>query len=163
MHGFGASLREFVRFARPWERVVLGVALFVIGAVTSFYFLSALGVVIAGVTIMGALRRRREAAAGAGSTGVSETDESRSRSASRSAQRRVQLSGRVGDVLSRSTRAANLLNLVQTESRCFIRHSYWLLTRTNSPERHSMYWSLRTSSPTQYLGAWLVGFPLQLA
>ena len=59
MHGLGASLREFVRFARPRDRVLLGVALFVVGALVNFYFLAALGVVLAGVTIVGAVRRRR--------------------------------------------------------------------------------------------------------
>jgi len=60
VHGLGAPLRQFLRFTRPWERVVLGVVLFVFGAVVNFYFLSAVGVVIAGVTILGAVRRRRE-------------------------------------------------------------------------------------------------------
>ena len=72
MHGLGAPLRQFLRFTRPWERVLLGVVLFVVGALTTFYFLSALGVVIAGITIVGSLRRRREATAGAGRMGINE-------------------------------------------------------------------------------------------
>lgn len=75
MHGLGASLREFVRFARPRDRILLGVALFVFGAVTNFYFLAAVGVVLAGVTIVGVVRRRREAGVvGAGGEAETETD-----------------------------------------------------------------------------------------
>jgi hypothetical protein len=71
VHGLGAPLRQFVRFARPWERVLLGIVLFVGGALLQSYVIAALGVVIVGVTIMGVLRRRREAMAG---TGVSEKE-----------------------------------------------------------------------------------------
>ncbi len=75
MHGLGASLREFVRFARPRDRILLGVAMFVVGALVNFYFLSAVGVVLAGVTILGAVRRRREAGVvGAGGEAETETD-----------------------------------------------------------------------------------------
>jgi hypothetical protein len=59
VHGLVAPLRQFLRFTRTWERVLLGVVLFVIGAVLNFNVVSALGVVIIGVTILGAVRRRR--------------------------------------------------------------------------------------------------------
>jgi hypothetical protein len=74
VHGLGPSLRQFVRFTRPWERVVLGLVLLVVGAVTNFYFLSAVGVVLAGVTILGVRRRRRDGVAGANPSAVSEKD-----------------------------------------------------------------------------------------
>jgi hypothetical protein len=66
VHGLGASLRQMLTFARPWQRVVLGVALFVVATVLRSYFLAALGLVIAGVAVLGAVRARR------GVPGVSE-------------------------------------------------------------------------------------------
>lgn len=62
MHGLGASLRQMLRFARPWERVVLGVVLFVVATVLRSYVLAALGAVIVGVTVLGVVRTRRRAA-----------------------------------------------------------------------------------------------------
>lgn len=59
MHGLGASLRQMLRFARPWERVVLGVVLFVVATLLRSYVLAALGVVIVGVTVVSAARTRR--------------------------------------------------------------------------------------------------------
>ena len=69
MHGLGASLRQMLRFARPWQRIVLGVALFVVATLLQSYVLAALGAVIVGVTVMGVVRARR------GVTGGSEPGE----------------------------------------------------------------------------------------
>jgi len=68
MHGLGASLRQILRFARPWERIALGVVIFVVATSLGSYVLAALGVVIVGVTVLGLVRARR------GVTGVSEAD-----------------------------------------------------------------------------------------
>ena len=48
-------MRQFLRFTRPWERVLLGVVLFVVGAELKLNIVPALGVVIVGVTILGAV------------------------------------------------------------------------------------------------------------
>jgi hypothetical protein len=61
VHGLGAALRQVLMFAKPWQRVLLGVAIAVGGALLESYVLSGLGVVIVGFVILGALRRRREA------------------------------------------------------------------------------------------------------
>ena len=61
MHGLGASLRQMLRFARPWERLVLGVVLFVVATSLGAYVLAALGAVIVGVTVLGVVRTRRGA------------------------------------------------------------------------------------------------------
>ena len=75
MHGLRAPLRQFLRFTRPWERVLLGVVLFVVGAELNLDIVAALGVVIVGVTILGAVRRRRwTGAVGAGGETGSATE-----------------------------------------------------------------------------------------
>lgn len=77
MHGPGASLRQMLRFARPWERVVLGLVIVAVATPLGSYFLAALGLVIVGVTVLGMVRTRR------GGAGVSEVKaESESESAS---------------------------------------------------------------------------------
>ena len=70
MGGIGASLRQMLTFARPWERVVLGVVLFAVATSLGSYVLAALGLVIVGVTVLGMVRARKEAGAG---TGASDT------------------------------------------------------------------------------------------
>ena len=59
MHGILAPLRQFVRFAKPWERVVLGVALTVVGLFTGFYIASAIGIVLVVLTIAAWVKGRR--------------------------------------------------------------------------------------------------------
>jgi hypothetical protein len=59
MHGIFAPLRQFVRFAKPWERIVLGVALTVVGILTGFYIASAIGIVLLGLTIAAWVKGRR--------------------------------------------------------------------------------------------------------
>jgi hypothetical protein len=73
--GFRASLRQMLRFTRPWERVLLGVVIFVGALLIRSYSLAALGVVIVGVTVLGVVRARR---AGADVSGAETETESES-------------------------------------------------------------------------------------
>ncbi len=78
MHGLGAALRQVLMFAKPWQRVLLGVAIAVGGALLESYVLAAVGVVIVGFVILGALRRRREAGVvqtGTGTDSEADVDE----------------------------------------------------------------------------------------
>jgi uncharacterized membrane protein YphA (DoxX/SURF4 family) len=68
MHGLGAALRQFLHFAKPWQRVALGLVLTLIGAFTGLYALSAVGIVLVAMPVVGWFRRR------SGSAG--ESDES---------------------------------------------------------------------------------------
>ncbi len=66
MGGIGSSVRQMLKFARPWERVLLGVVLFVVATALQSYVLAALGLVIVGVTVLGVVRARRGTTAGTG-------------------------------------------------------------------------------------------------
>ncbi|MHB1510177.1 MAG: hypothetical protein ACYCST_11750 [Acidimicrobiales bacterium] len=56
MHG---PPRQLLLYAKPWQRVVLGVALLAIGLVTGATILPALGAFLVVVTVFGEVRRRR--------------------------------------------------------------------------------------------------------
>ncbi len=57
--GSHASLRQFFRFARPWQRALLGVVVALFGVLIQSGAVSALGVVIVGLAIIGAFRGRQ--------------------------------------------------------------------------------------------------------
>jgi hypothetical protein len=53
------SLRPFLTMAKPWQRVALGLVLAVVGALLGSYVISAIGVVLVGLVVMGWYRRWR--------------------------------------------------------------------------------------------------------
>ena len=59
MHGIFAPLRQFVRFAKPWQRILLGAILTVVGLFTGLYVVTAIGVVLVVLPIAAWLKRRR--------------------------------------------------------------------------------------------------------
>ena len=59
MHGIFAPLRQFVRFAKPWQRILLGVVLTVVGLFTGLYVVTAIGVVLVVLPIAAWLKGRR--------------------------------------------------------------------------------------------------------
>jgi hypothetical protein len=52
-------LRQFLTMAKPWQRVVVGVVLAVVGALLRSYVVSAIGVVLVGLVVLGWYRRWR--------------------------------------------------------------------------------------------------------
>jgi hypothetical protein len=52
-------LRQFFTMAKPWQRVVVGVVLTVVGALLGAYIISAIGIVLVGLVILGWFRRWR--------------------------------------------------------------------------------------------------------
>jgi uncharacterized membrane protein len=60
MHGILAPLRQFVRFAKPWQRIALGVVLTVVGLFTGLYVVTAIGVVLVVLPIAAWVKRRRD-------------------------------------------------------------------------------------------------------
>jgi uncharacterized membrane protein HdeD (DUF308 family) len=60
MHGILAPLRQFVRFAKPWQRILAGAILAVIGLFTGLYVVTAVGVVLVVLPIAAWVRGRRE-------------------------------------------------------------------------------------------------------
>ncbi len=70
MHGMMAPLREFLRLAKPWQRVVAGAALTVVGSLTGLYVVAAIGIVLVVLPIAGWFRGRR------GSPALERTDAS---------------------------------------------------------------------------------------
>jgi hypothetical protein len=59
VHGIMGSLRQFLRLAKPWERVVAGVVLAVVGALLEIYIVSAIGVVLVILVVAGWFRSLR--------------------------------------------------------------------------------------------------------
>jgi uncharacterized membrane protein len=59
MHGIFAPLRQFMRFARPWQRILLGAILTLVGLFTGLYVVTAIGVVLVVLPIAAWLKRRR--------------------------------------------------------------------------------------------------------
>jgi hypothetical protein len=59
MHGIFAPLRQFVRFAKPWQRILLGVVLTVVGLFTGLYVVTAIGVVLVVLPTAAWLKGRR--------------------------------------------------------------------------------------------------------
>jgi uncharacterized membrane protein HdeD (DUF308 family) len=59
MHGIFAPLRQFVRFAKPWQRILLGVVLTLVGLFTGLYVVTAIGVVLVVLPIAAWLKGRR--------------------------------------------------------------------------------------------------------
>jgi hypothetical protein len=60
MHGILAPLRQFVRFAKPWQRIALGVVLTVVGLFTGLYVVTAIGVVLVVLPIAAWVKGRRD-------------------------------------------------------------------------------------------------------
>jgi hypothetical protein len=58
VHGITGPLRQFLTLAKPWQRVVAGVVLAVVGALVGIYIVSAIGVVLVILVVAGWLRRR---------------------------------------------------------------------------------------------------------
>lgn len=69
VHGIMGPLRQFLTMARPWERVVVGVVLAVVGALLGIYIVSAIGVVLVLLVIVGWSRSLR----GRGASGPADT------------------------------------------------------------------------------------------
>lgn len=59
MQGIRDALRQFLRLAKPWERVVAGVVLAVVGALLGIYIVSAIGVVLVILVVAAWFRSRR--------------------------------------------------------------------------------------------------------
>jgi hypothetical protein len=59
MHGIFAPLRQFMRFAKPWQRILLGGILTVVGLFTGLYVVTAIGVVLVVLPVAAWLKRRR--------------------------------------------------------------------------------------------------------
>lgn len=59
VHGIMRPLRQFLTLAKPWQRVVAGVVLAVVGALLGIYIVSAIGVVLVILVVAGWFRRRR--------------------------------------------------------------------------------------------------------
>ncbi len=59
MHGIFAPLRQFVRFAKPWQRILLGVVLTVVGLFTGLYVVTAIGIVLVVLPIAAWVKGRR--------------------------------------------------------------------------------------------------------
>jgi O-antigen/teichoic acid export membrane protein len=60
--------------AKPWQRVVVGVALAVVGALLGIYIVSAIGAVLVILVVLGWFRRRRGPGASEPSDGVVPAD-----------------------------------------------------------------------------------------
>lgn len=59
MHGIFAPLRQFVRFAKPWQRILLGAILTVVGLFTGLYVVTAIGLVLVVLPIAASVKERR--------------------------------------------------------------------------------------------------------
>jgi uncharacterized membrane protein len=59
MHGIFAPLRQFMRFAKPWQRIALGVILTLVGLFTGLYVVTAIGVVLVALPIIAWNKGRR--------------------------------------------------------------------------------------------------------
>lgn len=59
MHGIFAPLRQFMRFAKPWQRIALGVILTVVGLFTGLYVVTAIGIVLVVLPIAAWLKARK--------------------------------------------------------------------------------------------------------
>ena len=60
-----APFRQFLRFAKPWQRMVLGVVLTVVGLFTGLYVVTAIGIVLVVLPVVGWFKRRGGGAAAA--------------------------------------------------------------------------------------------------
>ena len=65
VHGIMGPLRQFLTLAKPWQRVVVGVALAVVGALLGIYIVSAIGAVLVLLVAAGWFRRWRGRSAAA--------------------------------------------------------------------------------------------------
>lgn len=71
MHGIQAPLRQFVRFAKPWQRIGLGAVLTVVGLFTGLYVVTAIGVVLVVLPIVAWVKGRRSESEATPADGVS--------------------------------------------------------------------------------------------
>jgi uncharacterized membrane protein YphA (DoxX/SURF4 family) len=70
MHGLGAALRQFLHLAKPWQRMVVGVVLTVIGFFTGLYVVAAIGIVLVALPVVGWFKRHRAVPQPGGPTGA---------------------------------------------------------------------------------------------
>lgn len=62
MHGIFAPLRQFVRLAKPWQRILVGAILTLVGLFTGLYVVTAIGVVLVVLPIAAWVKGRRDLA-----------------------------------------------------------------------------------------------------